>query len=174
MGSNPTLSFNQSVLLFKLKMIILIICTGSVSYNSCILKKLLTVGLYFSEFILYTLVTPDEFLNNPSFNLLFPEIIFALQMKKLIAIFFISLLGVHFAPAFGGFTQQSVACMDIEKEKHSDKSKDTLKEKLEKKEFDNDRYSDYTVLLQHIIHNEAVNCFFQRPVTDILTPPPNC
>ena len=67
-------------------------------------------------------------------------------MKKLIAIFFICLLGLHFAPAFGSFSQQSAICLDIEEEKNSDKSKDSLKEKLEKKDFEHNRLSCFTLL----------------------------
>jgi len=94
-------------------------------------------------------------------------------MKKLIAIFFISLLGLHFVPAFSSFSQQQSICLDIEEEKNTDKSKDSIKEKLEKKEFENDRLSSYTLLTQQIIHNAAVNFSLQQPITDILTPPPN-
>ena len=93
-------------------------------------------------------------------------------MKKLIAIFFISLLGLHFETAFSSFSQQAVICMDIE-EKESDKSKDTIKEMLEKKDFENDRLSCYDSLTQQIIHNAAVNFSLQHPVIDIPTPPPN-
>ena len=56
-------------------------------------------------------------------------------MKKLIAIFFICLLGLHFAPAFGSFSQQSAICLDIEEEKNSDKSKDSFKRKAGEKRF---------------------------------------
>ena len=93
-------------------------------------------------------------------------------MKKLIAIFFISLLGLHFATTFSSFSQQAVICMDIE-EKESDKSKDTIKEMLEKKDFENDRLSCYDSLTQQIIHNAAVNFSLLHPVIDIPTPPPN-
>lgn len=94
-------------------------------------------------------------------------------MKKLIAIFFICLLGLHFAPAFGSFSQQSAICLDIEEEKNSDKSKDSLKEKLEKKDFEHNRLSCFTLLTLQIIHNAAANFSVQRPGTDIPTPPPN-
>ena len=94
-------------------------------------------------------------------------------MKKLIAIIFIALLGLHFAPAFSSLSQQSVTCMDIEEEKNTDNSKDSIKEKLEKKEIETDRPSSYTLLTRQIIHNAAPNFFLQQPATDILTPPPN-
>jgi hypothetical protein len=105
--------------------------------------------------------------------LLLTGINFAPQMKKLIAIFFICLLGLHFAPAFSSLSQQSVICMDIEEEKNSDKSKDSLKEKLEKKDFEYNRLSCFTLLTLQIIDNAAANFSLQQPVTDILTPPPN-
>lgn len=93
-------------------------------------------------------------------------------MKKLIAIFFISLLGLHFATAFSSFSQQAVIYMDIE-EKESDKSKDTIKEMPEKNDFENDRLSCYDSLAQQIIHHAAVDFCLQHPIIDILTPPPN-
>jgi hypothetical protein len=93
-------------------------------------------------------------------------------MKKLIAIFFISLICLHFAPAFSSFSQQAVICMDIE-EKESNKSKDTIKEMPEKNDFENDRLSYYDSLAQQIIHHAAVNSSLQHPVVDIPTPPPN-
>ena len=93
-------------------------------------------------------------------------------MKKLIAIFFISLLGLHFATAFSSFWQQAVIYMDIE-EKESDKSKDTIKEMPEKNDFENDRLSCYDSLAQQIIHHAAVDFCLQHPIIDILTPPPN-
>ena len=56
--------------------------------------------------------------------MLLMEAIFAPLMKKLIAIFFISLLGLHFATAFRTFSQQAVICMDIEEKKSE--SKDSI------------------------------------------------
>ncbi len=103
--------------------------------------------------------------------MLLVETIFAPLMGKLIAIFFISLLGLHFATSFISFSQQAVICMDIEEKKSE--SKDTIKEMLEKKDFENDRLSCYDSLTQQIIHNAAVNFSLQHPVIDIPTPPPN-
>jgi hypothetical protein len=94
-------------------------------------------------------------------------------MKKLIAIFFITLLGLHFVPAFSSLSQQSVICMDIEEEKSSDKCKESLNEKLEKKEFKNDRLALIASLTQQNIHIAAFSYSLQQHVTDILTPPPN-
>jgi hypothetical protein len=94
-------------------------------------------------------------------------------MKKLIAIFFLCLLGLHFTPAFSSFSQQSAICVEIEEEKSTDKNKDSLKEKLEKKDFEHNRLSGFTLLTLQIIHNAAANFSLQQPVTDILTPPPD-
>ena len=104
--------------------------------------------------------------------MLLVETIFAPLMKKLIAIFFISLLSLHFATAFSSFSQQAVICIDIE-EKNSNKSKDTIKEMPEKNDFENDRLSCYDSRAQQIIHHAAVNFTLQHPVIDIPTPPPN-
>ncbi|HEX6168137.1 MAG TPA: hypothetical protein VFZ33_00490 [Chitinophagaceae bacterium] len=104
--------------------------------------------------------------------MLLVETIFAPLMKKLIAIFFFSLLGLHFATAFSGLSQQAVICMDIE-EKNSNKSKDTIKEMPEENDFENDRLSCYDSLAQQIIHHAVVNFCLQHPIIDIPTPPPN-
>ena len=106
--------------------------------------------------------------------LLLREIIFAAKMKKLVAIFFISLLASHFVPAFSSFMQQSVVCLDLEEEKNTDKSKDRIKEKLEKKEFETNRQSGFTSITQHFFHCDEVNFPLQQPDSEIPTPPPNC
>jgi hypothetical protein len=104
--------------------------------------------------------------------MLLVETIFAPLMKKLIAIFFFSLLGLYFATAFSSFSQQAVIWMDIE-EKKSNKSKDTIKEMPEENDFENDRLYGYDSLTQQIIHHAAVNFCLQHPIIDIPTPPPN-
>lgn len=95
------------------------------------------------------------------------------KMKAFIAIFFITLLGVKFSLDMYKLTGNVVICMDIEEEKNNDKQKDTKKDKIEEKEFCNEKKSKFTSYNHLADLNSRISLILQQAYPETLTPPPD-
>lgn len=106
--------------------------------------------------------------------MLLAETIFVPLMKKLIAIFFLLIGSLQFLPAVSAMSHEVAICLETDEDKSSgEKNKDGKKEKGDFKIYlvYTERINGISLSLQ--LHHSAQIFSLQRPVTDILTPPPD-